>query len=178
MKTNRPISKWWNKQKKRNKIIIGILIIGIIGSIFVFAMGDMVSTANQNIKKTNSTTSPTGYNVFENQYIKFTYPNNIVVKDVSSNNQCRVYLFTGNPKEANNLDPKFAGDISNVASNYMVSVDDPTTNLTLNGIQAIEFNDSQLYSINIFYPSKNILFEIYYKQDIAYNTIKNSLKIK
>lgn len=60
----------------------------------------------------------------------------------------------------------------------MVSVTDPTINVNLNGTQVIEFNDSQLNSYDLYVPSKNLLFEIGIKQQLAYNTIKNSLVVK
>ena len=176
-KNSRPISNWWNNQSKRNKITIGITGVFIIGLLCVGAVGSMISSANQNNINTTITT-PTAYNVFSNQYVQFTYPNNMVVRDMSTDNQCTVYIYSGNPSHATNLDPKFAGDISNVASNYMISITDPTVNINLNGTQAIEFNDSQLNSYNLFVPSKNLLLEIGIKQKLAYNTIKNSLIIK
>ena len=174
----RPISKWWNDQNQRNKITIGIAGICLIGLLFVGAVGGMISSANQNNIKTLSSTTPTAYNVFSNKYVQFTYPNNIVVRDLSTDNQCTIYLFSGTPSQSNNMDPKFAGDISNVASNYMISITYPTINVNLNGTQAIEFNDSQLNSYNMYVPSKNLLFEIGIKQQLAYKTIKNSLIIK
>lgn len=108
-KNSRPITNWWNNQNRRNKITIGVVGVCVIAILMVGAAEGMISSANQN--NINSNTAPTGYNVFSNKYVQFTYPNNIVVRDLSTDNQCTVYLFSGNPSQANNLDPKFAGDL-------------------------------------------------------------------
>ncbi len=175
---NTPVSDWWRGLTRSKKISMFVGGIFIIGLIMVLSAGSMINSANQANANINQTNTSTGNNFFENKYVQFTYPNNLVVKDLSSNNQCTIYFFTGNPSEVNNLDPKFAGDISNVASNYMLSIDDPTININLHGTPAVEFNDSELNSYDVFVPSKNLLFEIAINQQSGYNIIKNSLVIK
>ncbi len=178
-------TSWWSKQSRNNKTaieLIGFLCFGLIIIIAVFGMYAPQISSNTTSNTTTPTTTTTvsnPYNVFENQYVQFDYPKNLVVKDLSTSSDCAVYIFSGNPSQVSNMDPNYVGNISTVASSYMSTVQGPTNNVNLNGTPAIEDNDTVLNTYELFVPSKNILFEIYTNQSIStYNIIKNSLIIK
>jgi len=156
-----------------------IKIFGSMLLVICFMVAISGCTSNNNSSTTNSSVATTNaHGVFENKFVKFNYPKNLVVVDNSTNNYPEIYIFSGTPTTGGNLDPKNIGDISKVDTNYMKAVKDSKKTVNLNGTKAIGWKDSVVDAYSLFIPSKAFLFEIDTNQTTAYNTIKNSLIIK
>jgi hypothetical protein len=120
--------------------------------------------------------------VFENKYVEFKLPENIVVVD-DSNITCELYFFNSTPVTGDIKDPNFIADMRTVKSNYINSTTNVTDVTLVDGINATEFVDKSTNTFNLFVPVKKrdsaLLFEIYLNQSqVTYETVKNSLIIK
>lgn len=120
--------------------------------------------------------------VFENKYVKFNLPQDIVVVD-ASNTTCDINFFNSTPVTGNTSDPNFIADMKTVKLNYINSSDNMTDVTKVDDINATEFVDKSANTFNLFVPLKNhnfaLLFEIYLSQpQVTYETVKNSLTIK
>jgi hypothetical protein len=138
-------------------------------------------TSSDNSTNTANITNTNAHGVFEDKYIKFNYPENIVVVDNSTSTECLVYLFSGTPTTGGNLDDRYIGDISSYPTNDQTTVNIAKSHgakdISLKGTPALEYQDN-IPSYNLVIPSKGLFFEIYTNQTKAYNTIKNSITIK
>ncbi len=128
----------------------------------------------------HQTTVPT--KVFENKFVKFNLPDNIVVVD-KSNDTCEINFFNDTPVTGVRSDPNFIADLRTVKLNYISNLTNITDITLVNGINATEFVDKSNNTFNLFIPLKNrkyaLLFEIYLSEtESTYETIKNSLLIK
>ena len=120
--------------------------------------------------------------MFENKYVEFKLPENIVVVDNSSET-CDINFFNSTPKTGERSDPNFIADMRSVKTNYITSTTNVTDVTLVDGINATEFVDKSANTFNLFVPLKNrnyaLLFEIYLNQSqVTYETVKNSLIIK
>ena len=120
--------------------------------------------------------------IFENKFVKFSMPDDIVVVDMS-NDSCEINFFNDTPITGDRLDPNFIADLRNVNLDYISNMTNITDITIVNGINATEFVDKSNNTFNLFIPLKNrnsaLLFEIYLTEtESTYETIKNSLLIK
>jgi hypothetical protein len=157
--------------------------IKLFGSIllvicFIVAISGCTSNNNSSNTTANVTTTTNSQGVFENKFVKFNYPENLVVVDNSTDTYPEIYIFSGTPTIGGYSDPKYIGDIVQMSTDYMTTVNDSTKTVNLNGTKAIEWKDSTLNRYSLFIPSKALLFEINTNYTTAYNTIRNSLIIK
>ena len=156
-----------------------IKIFGSMLLVICFMVAISGCTSNNNsTNTTGNVTTTNSHGVFENKFVKFNYPENIVVVDNSTDNYPEIYIFSGTPTIGGYSDPKYIGDISQMSTNYMTTVNDSTKTVSINGTNAIEWKDSTLDRYSLFIPSKALLFEIDTNHTTVYNTIRNSLIIK
>lgn len=120
--------------------------------------------------------------VFENKFVEFKLPENIVVVD-ESNETCDINFFNSTPVTGDRSDPNLIANMRSVKTNYINSSTNVTDVTLVDGINATEFVDKSANTFNLFVPLKNrnyaLLFEIYLNQSqVTYETVKNSLIIK
>lgn len=120
--------------------------------------------------------------VFEDKFVKFNLPDNIVVVD-KSNNTCEINFFNDTPITGDRSDPNFIADLKSVKLDYIANITNITDITVVDGINATEYVDKSTKTFNLFIPLKNrnsaLLFEIYLDEtESTYETIKNSLLIK
>lgn len=120
--------------------------------------------------------------VFENKFVKFNLPDNVVVLD-KSNETCEINFFKDTPINGDKSDPNFIADLRTVNSSYLNNITNITDITLVDGINATEFVNKSANTFNLFIPLKNrksaLLFEIYLSEtESTYETIKNSLLIK
>lgn len=120
--------------------------------------------------------------VFENKYVEFKLPEDIVIVD-DSNETCDINFFNSTPVTGDKSDPSFIADMRAVKTNYINGTTNVTDITLVDGINATEFVDKSANTFNLFVPLKNhnyaLLFEIYLNQSqVTYETVKNSLIIK
>jgi len=120
--------------------------------------------------------------IFENKYVEFKLPENIIVVD-NSNETFDINFYNSTPKTGDRSDPNFIADMRAVKTNYINSSTNVTDITLVDGINATEFVDKSANTFNLFVPLKNhkyaLLFEIYLNQSqVTYETVKDSLTIK
>jgi hypothetical protein len=162
-----------NKQKNTSKTlgIIGVCCLGILVIVVVSGMLSPDKT-------------------FANQYVSFNLPSGYVAVNQPDNGNgfCDVNIYKGTPADStSDTDPNYVGDISTVADSATdanmqatYSEDATTTQLTLNGVSATQFvdTDPSTGEYDLWVPSKRLLLSMYPDQGDAFNTIKNSIAFK
>lgn len=140
-------------------IVVILLIISISGCI-------NWNNSNKNVSNT----------VFENQWIKFQYPSNLVVKDFSNDSTCSVTLY------------EFSNPVGNINfqindKNKILNIYPDAQNSTIAGKEAITGKDeTQLFAYVFLNNNRTKNLELFIEFNDAYessfNTAKNTIEIK
>lgn len=146
----------------------GISVLGIVAVLMAVVFVSGCTSSN--------TTNSSGYKVFENQFVKFNYPDNLTAVDKSTDNVA-VELYNGTTSDPANE----VGEVGSARSlnKGLISVYSGWTQTTIAGYDAIKGADDTDAGAFIFlnnYTNLGIDFDPAYSS--AADTIINSLEIK
>jgi hypothetical protein len=156
-------------------------MIGIVSILLIVGISVAISGCTSNSNSTSDT------KVFENQYVKFTYPANWVVVDQTNGSSIEILLFSDTPEKQDSTDPKYLGAIENGDNPilYLQTVNEQKTIGTINGKSVAVFVDEALGTYNAVFTLSNqrVYGGLYFTLDImqpdsVFESIKNSIIIK
>jgi len=156
-------------------------MIGIVSILLIVGISVAISGCTSNSSSTSDT------KVFENQYVKFTYPANWVVVDQTNGSSIEILLFSDTPEKQDSTDPKYLGAIENGDNPilYLQTVNEQKTIGTINGKSVTVFVDKALGTYNAVFTLSNqrVYGGLYFTLDImqpdsVFELIKNSIIIK